>query len=94
MDDNWVELAQYRDEAFDMFKRNKATVRKEFNEFFNQYQKTKGAENMQVIVNDAKSNYYLKYSQINLTKDEIKQKGFEAIRKLITEELEYVKKEL
>jgi hypothetical protein len=94
LDDNWVELAQYRDEAFDMFKRNKATIRKEFNEFFNQYQKTKGAENMQVIVDDAKSNYYLKYSQINLTKDEIKQKGFEAIRKLITEELEYVKKEL
>ena len=24
LDDNWVELAQYRDEAFDMFKRNKA----------------------------------------------------------------------
>lgn len=94
LDDNWVELAQYRDEAFEMFKRNKATIRKEFNEFFNHYQKTKGAENMQVIVDDAKSNYYLKYSQINLTKDEIKQKGFEAIRKLITEELEYVKKEL
>lgn len=94
LDDNWVELAQYRDEAFDMFKRNKATIRKEFNDFFSQYQKSKGAENMQVIVDDAKMNYLVKYSQINLTKDEIKQKGFEPIRKLITEELEYVKKEL
>ena len=94
MDDNWVELAQYRDEAFDMFKRHKAIVRKEFNEFFNQYQKTKGINKMQRKVDDVKSDYFAKYSQINLTKNEIKQKGFEAIRKLITEELEYVKKEL
>ena len=49
---------------------------------------------MQRKVEDAKADYFTKYSQINLTKDEIKQKGFEAIRKLITEELEYVKKEL
>lgn len=94
LDDNWVKLTQYRDEAFDMFKRNKAIIRKEFNEFFNQYQKTKGINKMQRKVDDAKADYFLKYSQINLTKDEIKQKGFEAIRKLITEELEYVKKEL
>lgn len=94
LDDNWVELAQYRDEAFDMFKRHKAIVRKEFNEFFNQYQKTKGINKMQRKVDDVKSDYFAKYSQINLTKNEIKQKGFEAIRKLITEELEYVKKEL
>ena len=94
LDDNWVKLAQYRDEAFDMFKRNKAIIRKEFNEFFNQFQKTKGANRMQRKVDDAKADYFAKYSQINLTKDEIKQKGFEAIRKLITEELEYVKKEL
>jgi len=94
LDDNWVKLAQYRDEAFDMFKRNKAIIRKEFKEFFNQFQKTKGVNRMQRKVDDAKTDYFAKYSQINLTKDEIKQKGFEAIRKLITEELEYVKKEL
>lgn len=94
LDDNWVKLTQYRDEAFDMFKRNKAIIRKEFNEFFNQFQKTKGVNKMQRKVDDAKAEYFSKYSQINLTKDEIKQKGFEAIRKLITEELEYVKKEL
>ena len=94
LDDNWVKLGQYRDEAFEQFKRNKATIRKEFNEFFNQFQKTKGVNRMQRKVDDAKTDYFMKYSQINLTKDEIKQKGFEAIRKLITEELEYVKKEL
>lgn len=94
LDDNWVELAKYRDEAFDKFKLQKGIVRKEFNDFFTQYQKTKGADNMKLLVDDAKDNYLTKYSQINMSKDEIKQKGFEVIRKLITDELEYVKKEL
>lgn len=94
LDDNWVELAKYRDEAFDMFKRQKGIIRKEFNDFFTKYQKTKGADNMKLLVDDAKSNYFVKYSQINMTREEIKQKGFEVIRKLITDELEYVKKEL
>ena len=41
-----------------------------------------------------RENYYEKFSQINMTKEEIKKKGFEPIRLLITKELEYVKKEL
>lgn len=94
LDDNWVELAKYRDEAFDKFKLQKGIIRKEFNDFFTQYQKTKGADNMKLLVDDAKDSYLTKYSQINMAKDEIKQKGFEVIRKLITDELEYVKKEL
>jgi len=94
LDDNWVELLKYRDEAFDAFKRSKNSVRKEFNQYFEQFQKTKGAEAMQALIDDAKLYYFDKYSQISLTKEQIKAKGFESIRKLITEELEYVKKEL
>lgn len=94
LDDNWVELAKYRDEAFDAFKRNKSGIRKEFNQYFEQFQKTKGAEVMQKLIEDAKLNYFEKYSQINLSKEQIKAKGFESIRKLITDELDYVKKEL
>lgn len=94
LDDNWVELLKYRDEAFDAFKRNKTAIRKEFNQYFEQYQKTKGAEAMQTLIDDAKRNYYDKFSQIDMSKDQIKSKGFESIRKLITNELEYVKKEL
>ena len=94
LDDNWVELSKYRDEAFDAFKRSKSSIRKEFNQYFEQFQKTKGAEAMQSLIDDAKLNYFDKYSQIDLTKEQIKAKGFESIRKLITEELEYVKKEL
>ena len=94
LDDNWVELTKYRDESFDSFKRNKTIIRNEFNEYFNLYQKNKGVDVMQGKVDDAKMNYFDKYSQINLTKDEIKTKGFEPIRKLITAELEFVKKAL
>jgi hypothetical protein len=94
LDDNWVELAQYRDTAFENFKRNKNIVRKEFNAFFDNFQKTKGVEKMQELVDSAKREYLSVFSQINMTKDEIRQRGNEEIKKLITEELEYVKKEL
>ena len=49
---------------------------------------------MQTLINDAKQNYFEKYSQLHMTKEQIKTKGFESIRKLITDELEYLKKEL
>lgn len=94
LDDNWVELAQYRDTAFENFKRNKNIVRKEFNAFFDNFQKTKGVEKMQELVDSAKREYLPVFSQINMTKEEIRQRGNEEIKKLITEELEYVKKEL
>lgn len=94
LDDNWVELPKYRDEAFDAFKRNKSSIRKEFNQYFEHYQKTKGVDAMQSLIDNAKRGYLKDFSQINLTKDQIKAKGFESIRKLITHELDYVKKEL
>lgn len=94
LDDNWVELLKYRDESFEVFKRNKTKIRKEFYHFFEQYQKIKGAEVMQKLIDDAKQNYFEKYSQINMSKEQIKAKGFESIRRLITDELEYIKKEI
>ena len=94
LDDNWVELSKYRDDAFDKFKQHKNIIRKEFNEYFAKYQKTKGVDNMQELIDGAKENYYDVYSQIQLTKEEVKQRGNEAIRKLITQELDFVKKEL
>lgn len=94
LDDNWVELAQYRDTAFENFKRNKNIVRREFNAFFDNYQKTKGVEKMQELVDAAKREYFAVFSQINMTKEEIRQRGNEEIKKLITEELEFVKKNL
>ena len=94
LDDYWVELGQYRDEAYDEFKRHLEVVREKFESFTDQERKRHGDEYVERLRQDVRENYYDKYSQINMTKEEIKKKGFEPIRALITKELEYVKKEL
>jgi hypothetical protein len=47
---------------------------------------------MNKILSDARQNYLEKFSQINMTKEEIKKKGFERIRQLITDEITHAKK--
>lgn len=94
LDDGWVELKEYRDDAFNAFKNYKVTIRKEFNEFFDSFQSVNGTEKMQEKVNDAKLNYYEKYSCIGIDKGMLKNKGYEGIKDLITKELMYVKKDL
>lgn len=91
LDDFWVKLGQYRDEAFDAFRSYKTSIRKEFTEFFDNLAVSNGATAIKSIVDDVKENYYDKFSQINMTKDEVKKKGFEKIRELITNELTHVK---
>lgn len=91
LDDNWVELKQYRDEAFKEFKSYRSSVRIEFNSFFDTFQRENGTDAMQKIVDKAKLNYYEDFSQINLSKNELKTKGYEAIQDLIKNEMKYVK---
>lgn len=91
LDDNWVSLSQYRDEAFEMFKKYKSSVRKEFTDYLERLASSKGADAMHTILNEVKSNYLDKFSQIKMTKDEIKKHGFEKIRQLITDEINHAK---
>lgn len=91
LDDNWVSLGQYRDEAFEMFKTHKSSVRKEFTDYLERLASSKGADAMHAILNEVKSNYLDKFSQIKMTKDEIKKHGFEKIRQLITDEINHAK---
>lgn len=91
LDDYWVKLGEYRDEAFDQFRTYKSSVRKEFTEIIDNKVTSMGATAIKEIIDDAKAKYYDKYSQINMTKDEVKKKGFEKIRELITSELNHVK---
>lgn len=91
LDDFWVKLGQYRDEAFDTFRFYKSSVRKEFTEYLDNQAISMGATAIKSIIDDVKENYYDKYSQINMTKEEVKKKGFEKIRELITNELTHVK---
>lgn len=87
LDDFWVKLGQYRDEAFDTFRTYKTSVRKEFTEFLDNLAVSKGATAIKSVIDDVKLHYYEKYSQINMTKEEVKRKGFEKIRELITNEM-------
>lgn len=86
----WVELGQYRDEAFTAFKADLPNLRQQFKEFFRQYQSANGNDAMQAIVDDAKQNYLDKYSQINMTIDQIEDRGNEQIADLIEKELNFV----
>lgn len=92
--DYWVELSEYRDEAFQEFKRHIETVHDEYEAVIDGIGKKNGSEYMDKLLQDVKENYYEKYSQINLDKKQITAKGYETIRQLITEEISFVKKEL
>lgn len=91
LDDNWVKLGEYRDDAFDAFRTYKSSVRNEFNEFLDNLAVSKGSAAIKAIIADAKTNYYDKFSQIKMTKEEVKKKGYEKIRELITSELAHIK---
>ena len=91
LDDNWVSLGKYRDEAFENFRRYKTSIHKEFAEFFENLAASKGADAMHAILADVRAAYLDKFSQINMTKEEIKKHGFEKIRQLITDEINHAK---
>ena len=91
LDDNWVNLGEYRDEAFDQFRTYKNSVRKEFTEWLDSYALSKGATAIKATIDEAKANYFDRFSQIMMTKEEVKKKGYEKIRQLITDELNHVK---
>ncbi|MDE6871055.1 MAG: tubulin-like doman-containing protein [Bacteroidales bacterium] len=91
LDDSWVSLGEYRDEAFDSFRTYKNSIRKEFKEYIDSIAVSQGAASVKSIIEDVKLNYYDKYSQINMDKAQVKSKGYEKIRQLITDELSHVK---
>ncbi len=92
LDDYWVELGAYRDDAFNAFRGHKSIVRKEFNNYFDNKEVVEGTEAMKVLLADAKLHYYDKYSQIKLTKQQLKNtKGFESIADLVRKELDFIK---
>lgn len=91
LDDNWVSLGKYRDEAFENFRRYKTSIRREFTEYLENLASSKGADAMRAILAEVHAAYLDKFSQINMTKDEIKKHGFEKIRQLITDEINHAK---
>lgn len=91
LDDNWISLGKYRDEAFDKFRNYKTSIRKEFPTILEDIAKNKGADVMNAKLAEVKTSYLDKFSQINMTKEDLKKKGFERIRQLITDEISHAK---
>lgn len=96
LSDYWEPLSEYRDEAFKAFKQKIATISESFEKFFENYQNSMGSTAIQQLLADVKTdrNYLEKYSQINMTVEEIEKKGNEPIKALIKLEIIFVKKEL
>lgn len=96
LNDYWESLGAYRDDAYKAFKQRLPLVADSFEKFFNNYQNSVGNDAIQRIINDVKleQNYLQKYSQIGMPVEEIQKKGNESLKKLIVEEINYVKKEL
>lgn len=96
LSDYWEPLSEYRDDAFKSFKLRMISIAENFEKFFESYQASVGNDAILKILGDVKSgqNYLNKYSQINMTVEEIQKKGNETIKKLITDEINFVKKEL
>lgn len=91
LDDNWVSLGKFRDDAFNKFRTYKTSIRKEFADKLEEMAHNQGADAMNQKLAEAKAAYLDRFSQINMTKEDIKKKGFEGIRNLITEEIKHVK---
>ena len=92
LDDYWIGIGEYRDEAYDKFRSYRKSICKEFPDIIEDIVKNKGEEVINNLIKDARMSYYDKYSQINMTKDEVKKRGNERIHQLISDELAYVKK--
>lgn len=86
----WVELGEYRDEAFSAFKAELISLRTQFKEHFRQFQSSNGLDAMQSLIDDAKQHYFEKFSQINMTVEEIEDRGNEQIADLVEKELNFV----
>jgi len=92
--DYWVSLGEYRDDAYNEFKKHLESIREKYEAYVDSESRKQGSEYMEKLIKDVKDNYYDKYSQINMERTDLLKKGFERVRNLITEELNFVKKEL
>ena len=90
LDNFWVSLGSYRDTAFDNFRRNKTTIRKEFTDYLETMVDNQGKDAVKAILSDVKINYLEKYSQVNMSREELKKRGNEKIAELLRSELKHV----
>ncbi len=94
LDDYWVKLAEWRDEAFEEFKRHELNVVKDFNAYISAENERVGAEATRQLIERVKANYFDEFSQIKIQKPTLKQKGYEKVAELMKMEGAHVLKNL
>lgn len=88
--DYWVELATYRNDAFNAFVADIFTLRPQFKEYITTWHKDHGQEAIKQLRADVKANYREKYSQLFMDNDELLSRGNEQIADLMEKELKFV----
>jgi hypothetical protein len=86
----WVELATYRNDAFNAFVSDIFTLRPQFKEFITTWHKDHGQDAIRELRADVKANYREKYSQLFMDNDELLARGNEQIAELMEKELRFI----
>lgn len=88
--DYWVELATYRNDAFNTFVADIFTLRPQFKEFITTWHKDHGQDAIKQLRADVKANYREKYSQLFMDNEELLARGNEQIAELMEKELKFI----
>ncbi len=88
--DYWVELANYRDDAFKLFVADIFTLRPQFKDYIVTWHKDHGQDAIKQLRSDVKANYREKYSQLFMDNEELLSKGNEQIADLMEKELKFI----
>lgn len=88
--DYWVELASYRNDAFNAFVGESLILRPQFKEFITNWHKDHGQDAIKKLRADVKVNYREKYSQLYMDNDELLARGNEQIAELMEKELKFI----
>ena len=86
----WVELATYRNDAFNAFVSNIHQLRPQFKDYIATWHKDNGQDAIKALRADVKTNYREKYSQLNMDDEQLFARGNEQIADLMEKELRFV----
>lgn len=90
IDDYWVELATYRNDAFNAFVSDIFSLRPQFEEYIQTWHRDHGQDAIRDLRADVKLNYRNKYSQLLMDNEELKARGNEPIKELMEKELKFI----
>jgi hypothetical protein len=91
----WTSLGtKYRDEAFRNFKRESERIQPQFEEYLHNRARAEGQDAIDAILADARINYLNSYSLNDLPESELRNTLYKGILKQLTDEVNYVNREM